>query len=99
MARLFISEERLDAWAAENRVRVDGDTMLLVEDGRSFTIRPAVHFVKVAGSDADPADLVGKVKDQQSLGEMGAEQYMNSVIIGDTAYDVECGFLGDPIPR
>ena len=98
MARLFISEERLDAWSVENKVKIDGDTMLLIEDGRSFNIRPAVYFLKVAGDDSDPGGLVGKVKDQQALAALGAEQYMNSVIVGDTAYDVQCGFLGDPRP-
>ena len=97
MARLFISQERLDAWTAEAKVRVEGDEMTLVEDGRSFTIRPAVLFIKVAGNDADPSDLLGRVKDEDALAAMGADQYMNSVIVGDTAYDVRSGFVGDPL--
>jgi hypothetical protein len=98
MARLFISQERLDAWTAENKVRVDGLTLRLVEDGRSFRIRPAVRFMTVAGDQIDPGDLLGKVKDDRALAAMGADQYMNSVIVGEVAYDVQCGFLGDPIP-
>jgi len=97
MARLFISQERLDAWIAENKVEVDGDRMALAADGRSFTIRPAVLFIRVAGNDPDEADLVGRVKDEEALASIGADQYMNSVIVGETAYDVRCGFLGDPI--
>jgi len=97
MARLFISQERLDAWTAEAKVQVEGDEMTLVADGRSFAIRPAVLFVKVAGDDADSADLLGRVKDDQALAAMGADQYMNSVIVGDTAYDVRSGFVGDPL--
>ncbi len=49
MARLFISQERLDAWSAEQRVQIVGDIMTLADDGRSFKIRPAVRFVTVAG--------------------------------------------------
>ncbi len=97
MARLFISQERLDAWTAEAKVKVDGETMLLVEDGRSFTIRPAVLFVSVAGNDPDPADLLGRVKDEEGLAAIRGDQYMNSVIVGDTAYDVLTGFVGDPL--
>ena len=96
MARLFISQERLDAWSAEGKVEVEGDRMTLAEDGRAFAIRPAVLFLRVAGNDPDAADLVGRVKDDEALAELGADQYMNSVIVGDTAYDVRCGFLGDP---
>ena len=99
MARLFISQDRLDAWTNESRVRVDGDKMTLADDGRSFMIRPAVRFLKISGSDEDPHDLLGKVKDEKSLEEMGADHYMNSVIMGDTAYEVQPGFLGDPLPR
>jgi hypothetical protein len=99
MARLFISQERLDAWTSEQRVAVDGDRMTLADDGRSFVIRPAVRFLKVSGSANDPHDLIGKVKDEMALASMGADHYMNSVIMGDTAYDVQLGFLGDPLRR
>lgn len=99
MARLFISQERLDAWSAEQRVTVDGDVMVLADGGRAFRIRPAVRFVRVTGSDDDPNDLLGRVKAEADLDEMGADLYMSSVILGDVAYDVQSGFLGDPIPR
>jgi hypothetical protein len=99
MARLFISQERLDAWTTEQRVAVDGNRMTLADDGRSFLIRPAVRFVKVSGPDGDPHDLIGKVKDEKDLAAMGADHYMNSVIMGETAYDVQPGFLGDPTRR
>ena len=97
MAKLFISQDRLDAWTADNRVKLEGETLTLLEDGRSFTIRPAVHFIKVAGNDVDPNDLLGKVKDEQALAELGADLYMDSVIMGDTAYDVQPGFVGEPL--
>ena len=97
MARLFISEKRLDAWTADGKVSLDGEQMTLKEIQRSFTIRPAVLFLNVSGSDADVAELVGKVKDETDLEALGAEHYMNSVILGDVAYDVQQGFLGDPI--
>ncbi len=96
MARLFISQERLDAWTAEGKVTVEGDILTLVEDGRSFDIVPGVLFVKVAGDDPDEAGLLGKVKDEEALASMGADQYMSSVIVGETAYDVSCGFVGAP---
>jgi hypothetical protein len=99
MARLFISQEKLDAWTAEGKIDLDGDVMTLKDAGRSFAIKPAVRFVRVAGRDPDSAELVGTVKDDEVLAAMGADQYMNSVIVGDTAYDVECGFLGLSVPR
>jgi hypothetical protein len=97
MARLFISQERLDAWSGENKVEVQGDRMTLVDGGRVFQIRPAVRFMKVVGDEPDAADLIGRVKDEQGLAALGADQYMSSVIVGEIAYDVQCGFLGDPL--
>lgn len=99
MACLFISQERLDAWSVEDRVTVEGDTMTLAENGRSFTIRPAVHFLQVEGGDEDPQQLVGLVKDEETLATMGADHYITSVIIGDVAYKVNPGFLGTPTPK
>jgi hypothetical protein len=101
MARLFISQERLDAWSGEQRVQVDGDVMTLADDGRAFKIRPAVRFLRLAagGDEADPHDLVGKVKLESDLDKMGADHFIHSVILGETAYDVQPGFLGDPVPR
>jgi hypothetical protein len=99
MAQLFISQERLDAWSAEQRVSLAGDVMTLADDGRSFRIRPAVRFLRVAGSMADPNQLLDTVQDERSLDAMGADHYMYSVILGETAYDVQPGFLGEPLPR
>ncbi len=98
MARLFISQERLDAWSAENKVQIDGERMTLVDLGRTFTIMPAVRFLSVAGGDPDPHDMLGKVKDEEELAALGADLMMTSVIFVDTAYDVQTGFVGAPLP-
>ena len=98
MARLFISVERLESWSQENRVSVDGTRMTLTELGRVFEIKPAVHFLGVAGGDADPHQLVGLVKDTDELAKMGADHMAGSVIYVDTAYEVQNGFVGVPLP-
>jgi hypothetical protein len=98
MSRLFISVDRLEAWAAEGRASLEGDRMTLTELNRAFSMTPAVCFVSTNGQDADPNDLVGRVKSKPQLEEMGAEQLSNSVIYGDTAYDVIDGFIGEPLP-
>ena len=96
MSRLFISIERLDSWTAEGRASLVGDRMTLIELGRAFAMKPAVHFVRAAGDDVDPNDLVGRVKASETLVAMGAEQLGSSVIYKDTAY-VD-GFIGEPLP-
>ena len=97
VARLFISQGRLDAWSSEDRVKIDADIMTLSGDGRSFRLRAAVRFLKVSSTgSADPNQLVGRVKLLDDLASLGGEQFMESVIVGDTAYDVQSGFLGEP---
>jgi hypothetical protein len=98
MSRLFISVERLDSWTAEGRASLEGDRMTLTELGRSFVMKPAVHFVRATGQDHDPNDLIGRVKSKQNLEEMGADHFETSVIYNDTAYDVVDGFIGEPLP-
>jgi hypothetical protein len=98
MSRLFISVERLDAWTEEGRAALEGDRMTLTELGRSFVMKPAVAFSAISGADSDPNDLIGRVRSKVALEEMGAEQFGNSVIYNDTAYDVVDGFIGEPLP-
>jgi hypothetical protein len=98
MARLFISQDRMDNWTVEDRIKVDGDVMTLQGDGRAFKIVPAVRFMKVAGGDPDAHGLLGKVKTVEYLLQQGGEHYHDSVILGDVAYDVQNGFMGAPIP-
>lgn len=99
MARLFISVTKLEALTSVNKVTLEGDTMSLTELGRSFKIQPAVRFLSVAGGDADPHDLLGLVKSADELAKIGADHMASSVIYVDTAYEVQQGFLGDPLPR
>jgi|SRR5690349_13298386 len=99
MARLFISSVKLEALAAANKVSIDGDQLNLTELGRSFRILPAVRFLGVAGGDPDPHELVGLVKSEEELAGMGADHMASSVIYVDTAYEVQQGFVGDPLPR
>jgi hypothetical protein len=99
MARLYISQRRVDSWTSENKLEITGDRMTLVELNLSFRIQPAVRFLKVEGDENDPHDLLGKVKDQDELARMGADHMASSVIYVDTAYKVENGFVGDPMPR
>ena len=98
MSRLFISVERLEAWTAEGRAALEGDRMTLTELGRKFAMTPAVHFVQSdrAGPRSARSRRAREVEGRARV--MGAEQFANSVIYNDTAYDVVDGFIGEPLP-
>jgi hypothetical protein len=95
LAVVFIAQATLQQWADQGKVRLDETTLLLVKEQRQVALRPAVRFTQVLGSDSDPHQLVGKVKAADQLAELGAEHYMDSVLLGDVAYTVVEGFLGD----
>jgi hypothetical protein len=96
VARLFISNSRLEAWSAEGKLALAGNRLTLPELSRSFYVRPAVYFASVAGGGDDPNDLLDTVRDDEALAAMGADHMMSSVIYGDTAYEVVSGFIGEP---
>ena len=96
MARLFVSQDQMDRWTNEGKVRLDDDLMLLPALGRSFRLKSAVYFTQVvAGS--DDQRLIGRVKTDDQLAEMRAEHYGASVIVGEIGYECEEGFLGMPV--
>ena len=96
MARLFISADQMDRWSAENKVQLNDDIMSLPALGRSFRLRTAVRFLSVIEG-ADAHGLLGRVKTDEQLAEMGGEHYGASVIMGDVGYECEEGFIGLPI--
>lgn len=92
MSRLFVSQEALDVWLMQDRVRLEGEYMVI--DGQRYALLPAVRFVDVTGGHADSAQLIGKVKTERQLIALGAEHYMESVIIAGVGYHVQEGFVG-----
>jgi hypothetical protein len=95
---LFVAQAMLDSWAEQGKIDFVGNVMTLLAGegkGRSYALDPAVRFLKVLGADADPNQLLRKVKSQAQLRELGAEAVDDSVVLGDVAYEVEPGFLAE----
>jgi hypothetical protein len=95
---LFVSQAMLETWAEQGKIEFAGNVMTLLAGdgkGRKYALDPAVRFLKVLGADSDPHGLVHKVKSVAQLREMGAEPVDDSCILGDTAYEVQPGFLAE----
>ena len=95
---LFVSQAMLDSWTEQGKIDFVGNVMTLLSGegkGRSYGLDPAVKFVKVEGADADPHQLLRKVKSEAQLRELGADHFDTSVIYKDVAYQVEPGFLAE----
>jgi hypothetical protein len=91
---LFVPQSVLDRWSEQGRVSVEGTVLTILGENKAFALTSAVRFIKMEAGD-DTAGLLQKVKTIDALKQMGAEQYMDSVILGECAYQVQQGFLAD----
>jgi hypothetical protein len=96
MARLFVSQQQMDRWTSEGKVKLDDDIMSVPAMHRSFRISGAVYFTKLIDGEDKPG-LIGKVKSGEQLAEMSAEHYGASVILGEVGYECVEGFIGVPV--
>jgi hypothetical protein len=93
MPRIFVAQTLVDAWLSSGGVSLEQDLLRLSgPPSVDLFINPAVWFEKIDGGDADPHDVVGRVKTSQELAQMGADHYESSVVMGDFAYTVKPGF-------
>jgi hypothetical protein len=95
MPNLFIPQEWVDQANLDEVIQLQEDTMFVRADGKSFRLTPAARFLQVEGGEGDPNQLVGRVKPTAQLEAMGAEAMAESVILGDTAYRVQPGFIAE----
>jgi len=94
--RLFVSQDVLDRWMVEEQVSVEGDVMTL-DGNQRFRLLSAVCFTEELTGEGDPHELIGRVKDLETLSQLGGEHVSDSVLLGDHAYTVVEGFVGEPV--
>ncbi len=93
MTKLFLPQAQLEEWALEDKADVrDGRLVVMVEGGASFPVVPAVHFLQLVSGE-DTHGLVARVKTEEQLQRLGGEQMADSVLIGDSAYEVVPGYV------
>ena len=95
--RVFFPQALLDAWIADERVELTGDELLLKDEGRRYRIAEAVRVLSDVAGGGDVHKLIGKVKTREQLQPLSAELLETSMVIGDDAYDVVPGFVGEPV--
>lgn len=94
--KLFIPQEDFDSWMSVEKVSLEGEILSLLGTNISLRLVPGCHFKGVQAGQ-DQQGLLGKVKAKAALAAMGAEVYLDSVILGETAYEIETGFVAKPV--
>ncbi len=99
MKKFFFSQKLLDDLFEKGKATYEKD-MLLVFSSRGrelFKITPAFRIIGVEEGE-DSLDLLGKVKTNNELTEMGLDVYMDTAIYKDEiAYKLEPGVLGEKV--
>jgi hypothetical protein len=98
--KLFLPQRTLEEWAGDDKADVDEHALVLTGDPVHYPVEPAVHVTSLV-SGPDDLQLLKKVKTDAQLTQLGAERLADSVIAGDSAYDVVSGYvvqLPDPPP-
>ena len=96
-AKVFISQGAIDSWVSSDQAEISGSSLSFRSSPQALRLTPASYFTRVSAGKDDPHGLVGKVLDEEAVLALGGETYMSSVLLDETAYDVEPGFLGVPV--
>jgi hypothetical protein len=95
--KIFIPQESIDRWVGADQVELSGELIAFRGGHVSLRMTPGYFFARVSGDSQDTNGLLGRVKTTAATSALGAEAYMSSVLLGETAYDVEPGFIAEPI--
>ena len=90
--KLFLPQKTLEEWSTAEKADLADGKLVVNETKASHSVTPAVHFVKLV-SGVDQTQLVGRVKTMAQLDSLGCEHMMDSVILGDAAYEVTPGYV------
>lgn len=90
--KLFIPQSVLDNWIESGKVVFNDNRLTLTREKKTYTLTSAVRFLSLLDGE-DKAKLLGRLRTLDKLTEMGAEHMSDSVLLGDTAYQVQEGFI------
>ncbi len=86
----------LDSMVDAGKIKVDkGVLTMLTGDNPTFELKQAYRFVKTIDDSADLNGLVGQIRSEAELKELGAEIYMDSIIYRDIAYQADPGYIAE----
>ena len=95
--RVFFPQAALDQWIVDGTVELQEGELSITSEGKRYRLAEAVRVLGEVSGAGDGHDLVGRVKARLYLEQLGAEIIQGSMLLGESAYDVEPGWLGIPM--
>lgn len=91
---LFFTHEMIEQWIDDGEVLFEDDVLTIFEQNTSYKLAPAVRVTQLLSGE-DVNGWMGSILSVEQATSAGAEHFQGSLIIGDTAYQCEEGFLGN----
>lgn len=88
---LFVPQILLDEWLQQGQADLTAEGLQVPSAGVVLPVEAAYRFTSLLDGE-DDARLLGKVKTERQLRDMGAEPYGDSALLGEVVYQVEPGF-------
>jgi hypothetical protein len=95
--KVFIPQDIVDSWVTADKAELTGEIITFRDLSVALRLVPGFFFGQLVGGSDEAHRLLGRAKVKAAIAAMGAEVYMNSVVLGETAYEVEPGFLAKPL--
>jgi len=94
--RVFFPQQVLDRWLDAGDAELHANELTLKAERKKYRLVEGVRVLAEVSGSPDPYDITGRVKTVAFLTELGAEMLGESMLIGDNAYEVVPGWLGQP---
>ena len=93
--KLFFSQEIINSWTDDQRVQFENETLSITtaKGKQEYKLAQAYRVISVSGGGPDPHGLLNTIHTGEELKALGADVYMTSGILGETAYDLEQGYV------
>lgn len=94
--KIFLPQEKLEAWVKDGKISFSDNVITTLTGNRlKYKLVPAYKFIKLTSGDVDGPKLLGSVKTKDDIKHLKPDIFLDSIIIGDIAYEVEMGYIGN----
>jgi len=94
--KIFLPQEKLEAWVKDGKISFSDNVITTLTGNRvKYKLVPAYKFIKLTSGEVDEPKLLGSVKTKEDIEHLKPDIFLDSIIIGDIAYEVEMGYIGN----
>ena len=94
--KIFLPQEKLENWVNDGKISFSENIITTLTGNKvRYKLVPAYKFLKLTSGEKDKPNLLGTVKTKDDIKHLKPDIFMDSIIIGDMAYEVETGYIGN----